>query len=253
MPASLIIEDLAPGVRALVLSNPARKNAIDPGFIDALDAALDDDAGVKVWLVRGEGSELFSGGFDLTVLGGAPEGAALPDERLAQVLDKLANHRLPSVALVLGKAIGGGCELAMACDFRVGSPRASFSFPPAKLGIVYARSGLRRARSRVGEQVARRMFLTGAVLDAEEARQVQLLDVLTQNAEAQALEWCVQLAGLAPLAVQGMKRGFSWLDGADADAVAHYERLRRDAFNSDDAREGREALLQRRAPRFTGG
>lgn len=252
MPASLLVEDVAPGVRALVLSNPARRNAIDPGFIEALSAALDDDAGVKVWLVRGEGTGVFSGGFDLTQLDAVDEGQPLPDERLGQVLQKLARHRLPSVALVLGKAIGGGCELAVSCDFRVGNARASFSFPPARLGIVYARAGLQRLRARVGEQVARRMFLAGLPLDAEEARAVQLLDVLADDAEERALALCQQLAASAPLAVQGMKFGFSLLDGASDEALADYELLRRQAFNSRDAREGREAMLQRRSPTFTG-
>lgn len=252
MPATLSVSDVADGVRALTLSHPERKNALDLGFLDALEAALRDDAGVRCWLVRAAGEGIFSAGYDLTALNGFPDGTPLPDERIGAVLDLLTTHRLPSVALVTGPAIGAGCELAAACDFRVGNAAARFAMPPAKLGVVYALHGLERLVSRVGEQAARRMFLTGRSVDAATAEQLGLLDVLTEDAEAQALALCAELAGNAPLAVQGMKRGLALLRGATGDERAAYERLRRQSFNSADAREGKEALLARRAPRFTG-
>src|SRR6185503_2138688 len=95
--------------------------------------------------------DVFSAGYDLTALNGFPEGTPLPDERLGVVLDRLMHHPAPSVALVSGIAVGAGCELAAACDFRVGNSAARFSMPPAKLGVVYALKGLRRLSSRVGE------------------------------------------------------------------------------------------------------
>ncbi len=252
MPASLEVTDLAQGVRALTIANPTRKNAIDPGLLDALARALADDAGVRAWLVRAQGERIFCSGYDLHALNGFPEGTPLPDERLGEVLDLLTHHPAPSVALVTGPAVGAGCELAAACDFRVGDAFARFVMPPAKLGVVYALKGLARLRSRVGEQAARRMFLLGLPVEAAEARQLGLLDVLADDAPAEALALCQELALNAPLAVRGLKLGLGLLDGASGEQRAAYEGLRRASFNSADAREGRDALLGRRAPRFEG-
>ncbi len=252
MPAQLQVSDIAEGVRALTLSHPERKNALDQGFLDALEAALSKGQGVRAWLLRSVGPGPFSAGYDLNALNGFPEGSPLPDERLGQVFDLISQHAAPSVALVTGLAVGAGCELAAACDFRVGDAGAKFAMPPAKLGVVYALKGLARISSRVGEQAARRMFLTGRAVDAESALRLGLLDVLAVDAEAQAMALCTELAGNAPLAVQGMKRGFRLMRGAPDSEVAEYERLRRESFNSEDAREGKEALMTKRVPTFKG-
>ncbi len=252
MPATLQVTEVADGVRALTLSHPERKNALDPGFLDALEAALANGAGVRAWLLRATGPGPFSAGYDLNALTGFPEGSPLPDERLGEVFDLLSVHPAPSVALVTGLAVGAGCELAASCDFRVGDAGAKFAMPPAKLGVVYALKGLARLTSRVGEQAARRMFLTGRTVDAEGALRLGLLDVLAVDAEAQAIALCSELAANAPLAVQGMKRGFRLMHGGAEPELVAYERLRRESFNSEDAREGKDALLGRRVPVFRG-
>lgn len=252
MPATLHVADQSEGVRVITLSHPERKNALDAGFFDALEAAMADGAGVRAWLVRAAGEGVFSAGYDLTALNGFPEGTPLPDERLGAVLDLISAHPAPSVALVTGPAIGAGCELAAACDFRVGNANARFVMPPAKVGVVYARKGLQRLVSRVGEQAARRMFLLGRPVDAPEALRIGLLDELAEDAELRAIAMCQELATLAPMAVQGMKKGLSLLRGASEAALAEYERVRRASFNSDDAKEGKTALLEKRAPKFVG-
>ena len=252
MPALLQVSDVADGVRALTLSHPERKNALDPGFLDALELALANGAGVRAWLLRSTGPGPFSAGYDLNALNGFPEGRALPDERLGQVFDLLSLHPAPSVALVTGLAVGAGCELAAACDFRVGDAGAKFAMPPAKLGVVYALKGLKRLSSRVGEQAARRMFLTGRAVDAQSALRLGLLDVLAVDAEKEALALCAELAANAPMAVQGMKLGFRLMHGAAEPELVEYERLRRVSFNSEDAREGKDALMSKRAPIFRG-
>lgn len=254
MAGSLFVEALQHGVRALTLSNPEKRNAIDANILDALEATLRDSAGVTAWLVRSDSEAVFSAGYDLTALSGFPEGTPLPDERLGAVLDQLSAHPAPSVALVRGAAVGAGCELAVACDFRIGIAHTRFTMPPAKLGVVYALKGMARLRSRIGPQLARRMFLLGQPVEADEALRAGLLDVIVPEAVAgaEAGQWCEQLATqLAPLAVRGMKRGLALLD-AGVTSDARYEVLRRASFNSDDAREGRDALLERRAPKFSG-
>lgn len=253
MAASLDVRDLSGGVRQLTFSNPGRKNALDPGVLEVLDQALRDGGRVKAWLLRGEGG-VFSSGYDLMALDGFPEGTRLPDERLEEVFDALSAHPAPSVALVDGPAVGAGCELSVACDFRVGGPSAFFQLPPAKLGVVYALPGLARVRERIGPVAARTLFLTARRVEAPEALRLGLLDQLAEDPEAAALSLCESLAASAPLAMRGLKQGLSMLErgGGTAEERAAYEGLRRQSFNSDDVKEGRAALLERRAPRFTG-
>lgn len=255
MPAKLLVSDAAPGVRALRLSHPERKGALDDGALEALDRALDDVAGVRVFLVRGEPGA-FSAGYDLSSLGVPDREAPLPDARLVQVLSRLERHPIPSVALLEGPAYGAGCELACACDFRVGDPRALFCMPPSRLGVVYSASGLARVARLVGLQRARTLFLTARKVPAAEAQAFGLLDVLAQPgaAEAEALALCGTLAGMAPLALAGHKRGLSLLEHPvpDAAEAQAHEALRRLAFQSDDAAEGVAAFLQKRPPVFRG-
>lgn len=257
MAATLLTKDLPGGVRELTVSNPARKNALDDALLEALDAALAVSDGVRAWLVRGAGQGIFSAGYDLTSLISSQPDAQLPDERLGEVLDRLSRHPAPSVALVTGPAIGAGCELAVACDFRVGDPHAVFSMPPAKLGVVYALKGLKRFVARVGVGRTRYLFLTGRRVSADEALRCGLLDFLAadaQAAEEEARALCEELAANAPQAIRGLKRGLALLEegGGSAEERAEYEVLRRQSFNSRDAKEGRDAVLARRPPRFTG-
>ncbi len=253
MPAAFTIADLGDGVRALSLSNPARKNALDDVALAQLRSALETKDAVRCWLVRGEGAGAFSAGYDLSSLTGVGDGP-LPDEEIGDVFDLLQQHPAPSVALVTGPAFGAGCELACACDFRVGDSAAVFCLPPAKIGVVYAVRGIRRVAALTGIGRAKWMLLTGARIEATRAQAFELLDELTADAETSAISLCRELAAAAPLAISGMKQTFSALSrgGPTAEEGQALEGLRRAAFNSDDAREGREAFLARRAPKFSG-
>jgi enoyl-CoA hydratase/carnithine racemase len=254
-------EDREGGVRALVLCNPSKRNALDPGLlgqlIDALSRPRADGQRVRALLLRGaaEGAA-FCSGYDLAALGPAPEDGPLPDDLLQRAFLALESVDAPSVALVDGAAFGAGCELACACDFRVGTDRAVFSMPPARLGVVYAPEGLQRVMALVGPSRAKRMFLAGERLAAKEALEAGLLDEWHPDAgaEARAEALCAELAAGAPLAIAGMKRAFRALaaPALSAEERAELHTLRRAAFRSDDAREGRAAFLEKRPPRFRG-
>ena len=255
MAAALLVRDAPGGVRVLEVSNPQRRNALDDGLFEQLSAALADAAGVRAFLVRGAGDDAFSAGYDVTGLAPPAPSDRLPDERLGEVLDALSRHPAPSVALVTGPAYGAGCELACACDFRVGDARAAFCMPPARLGVVYSLAGLGRVAARAGEGTARYLFLTARRVGADEALRRGLLDVLAApgQAEAEALALCAEVAALAPRALAGMKQGFELLRrGATASDEARYLTLRREAFTSADAREGLAAFREKRPPAFRG-
>lgn len=254
MPGALRIDDRPDGVRVVTLSNPGRKNAIDSTMLAQLDAAIGASAGVRAWLLQGEGEGVFSAGWDLNDLSTYEAGEQLPDDRLGDVFDRLMHHPAPSLAVIDGPAFGAACELAMACDFRLGGAGAVLSMPPARLGVVYALRGLERFRSKLGDATTRLLFLTGRRVSADEALRRGLLDELPSNPRAVALTWCSELASMAPLAIAGLKRGLTLLaqgGGTDTERE-HYEGLRRASFNSADAAEGRLAILEKRSPRFQG-
>ncbi|HZN94434.1 MAG TPA: enoyl-CoA hydratase/isomerase family protein [Myxococcales bacterium] len=254
-------EDRPNGVRALVISNPKKRNALDPELLDQLIAALRrpraDGEKVRALFVRGAGKSAFCSGYDIAALGDniSTEGP-LPDQQLQRAMEALEAHDAPSVAYVNGPAFGAGCELACACDFRVGDAHAVFSMPPARLGIIYPPEGLQRVLALVGPSRAKRMFLLAQKLEAEEALRAGLLDELRPEDEAEeaANELCRELAAGAPLALAGMKRTFNWLAAPirTVEEREMLERLRRAAFRSADAREGRSAFREKRAPRFKG-
>jgi enoyl-CoA hydratase/carnithine racemase len=254
------IEDRPDGVRALTIANPRKRNALDPGLLDDLMAALrkprGDGARVRALLLRGDGNDAFCSGYDLAALDTISAAGPLPDEQLQRVLEALEAHDAPSVAYVNGPAFGAGCELACACDLRVGDERAVFSMPPAKLGFVYAPEGLSRVAGLVGPSRAKRMFFLAERLTARIALDAGLLDELHSEAGAAAAvdALCAGLASGAPLAIAGMKRGFRWLGSPlrTAEERAELERLRRASYRSADAREGRAAFMEKRPPRFTG-
>ncbi len=250
----LKVDDRPGGIRVLTLSNPGKKNALDASLLEALREALAPKH-LRALLVTGEG-KTFCSGYDLEQLPVPQAHQPLPDALLGEVLSLLERHPAPSVALVTGPAFGAGCELAATCDFRVGSDAALFCMPPARLGIVYAPDGLWRLARLVGLAKAKLMFLTGRRVDAKLASGWGLLDELHPHADAEqrALSLCEELAGNAPLAVRGMKRGFELLAAAQLERGAReeLERLRREAFGSDDAKEGRAAFLEKRAPAFKG-
>jgi enoyl-CoA hydratase/carnithine racemase len=238
----LRVDDLGGGVRRLSLSEPARRNALDAPTLDALEAALADAAGVRCWLVRGEGGH-FCSGWNLGALGELDPSAPLPDLRIGAVFDALQRCDAPTLAFVEGSAFGAGLELCCACDFRITAPAAVFCIPPAKLGIVYAPKGIARVSAVIGPGRARAMFLSARKVTAAEALGWGLADEVGD--EGRALAFARELALTAPLAVAGMKRIFRG-------ELVGIDELRRASFHSEDAREGLVAMLEKRPPKFTG-
>ena len=237
----------------LTLDRPQRRNALTPALLDALAAALAPDASVQALLVEAAGPS-FCAGYDLGQLGADAEAARFPDARIQEALALLEAHPAPSVAVVQGPAFGAGCELACACDFRLGTPEASLCMPPVRLGVVYAPDGVWRVARLAGLQRARELVLTARELGAEEARAWGLLDRVHPDAAGQARALAAELAAGAPLAMAGLRRTFQLLGRAplDASARAELEDLRRRAFASADAREARAALREKRPPRWKG-
>jgi len=241
------------GVRVLTLERPQRRNALTPFLLDALAEALAPDPSVRALLLEARGPA-FCAGYDLAQLGEDAAAARSPDARIQEVLAMLEAHPAPSVAVVHGAAFGAGCELACACDFRVGTPDTVLCMPPVRLGVVYAPDGVWRVARLAGVQRARWMFLTGSEVGAAEALAWGLLDVVTDDAQARAHALAATLASGAPLAMAGLRRtlraiGRAPIDPAEREEI---EALRAEAFASEDAVEARTAMREKRPPRWKG-
>jgi enoyl-CoA hydratase/carnithine racemase len=248
-------------VAVLTLSNPSKRNALDPALCRILAAELGrlGERGARAIVLTGvaEG-KAFCAGFDLEALPGAGDAPTAADDVFELLLEAVSACPVPLVGALNGAAMGGGCELAAACDLRVAHPAVKLGLPPARLGIVYAPRGLARLAAICGESRARQLFLTACTIEAPEALTWGLVDYIVpaEQVRSRALGLAQEMAELAPLAVQGMRQSFeallrrrASLEGADA---ARISALREAAWRSQDASEGRRAALERRKPGFTG-
>jgi enoyl-CoA hydratase len=173
-------------IRWVGLSRPDKRNAIDLAMAEAFAVALDDARRQPcVLIVHSVTPGMFAAGADIAELRDRDADAAMLAIN-AGLFDKLEAHRWPTIAVVDGPALGGGCELALACDFRVGSDNALFAQPELGLGIMAGAGGNLRLAQAVGQQTARRMLYAGARLKAADAFVAGLLDDLTDDSEAAA-------------------------------------------------------------------
>jgi len=261
MPGQLLIDAPRDGVLRLTISNPTKRNALDHAILDALTAALTTlDDGVRCVVLTGADG-MFSSGYDI---GDIPadvfpqEAEKLVAHPFTAALDALDALDVPTVAALPGHTIGGGLELALCCDLRVAASKIRLGMPPAKLGLVYSHTGLRRFLDAIGAPRTRQLFLVGRNVDAPTALGWGLVNdvVEAERLEEVALDWAAELAGNAPLSVRGNKRVLRELlaaEGALDPAVeAELIALREACFSTADMREGVVAFAEKRAPRWTG-
>jgi enoyl-CoA hydratase/carnithine racemase len=263
----LLVDDPVDGVVRLTISNPAKRNALDHPILDAISATLAElalpDSGARCVLVTGAHG-MFSAGYDIGDIGEIPpEDFEARAERLVahpftQAIDALAAFPYPTLAVLSGHTIGGGLELALSCDLRAAHEDVRLGMPPAKLGLVYSHTGLRRFIDAIGAARTRELFLLGAQIDAATALGWGLVNRVTPVAELDrvALELAGELAGNAPLAQAGNKRVIAALLRAEGelpdDVEAELVELRHASFASQDLREGMQAFAERRPARWRG-
>jgi enoyl-CoA hydratase/carnithine racemase len=260
----LLIDEPAAGVARLTISNPAKRNALDHPILDAITATLGELSASKsqtrcVMVTGAHG--MFSAGYDI---GEIPEqefeerAERLVAHPFAEAIDALAAFPYPTLAVLPGHTIGGGLELALACDLRAAGAQIKLGMPPAKLGLVYSHTGLRRFIDAIGAPRTRELFLLGRYVDAATALSWGLVNrvVAAEELEATALELAQELAGNAPLSQKGNKRVIAALLSAESQLEGQLEaelvELRHASFASKDMREGMRAFSEKRSPRWRG-
>jgi enoyl-CoA hydratase/carnithine racemase len=259
MPGELLQDEPAPGVLRLTISNPAKRNALDHAILDGIARVLGEADARCVVLTGAEG--MFSSGYDI---GDIPddvftvEAEKLVAHPFTTAIDALDGFDRPVVAACGGHTIGGGLELALACDFRVAADGIKLGMPPAKLGLVYSHTGLRRFIDAIGVPRTRQLFLLGQNIDADEALRWGLVHRVAASDWVQeaALEWAIELAANAPLSVTGNKRVIRELLAAkwrlDAETEAELIALRKACFQSEDFKEGVRAFGEKRQAQWKG-
>ena len=250
------------GVRVLTIDRPKALNALSPAVIAELGhAVVDVEAAVRAGEVRalvltGAGERAFVAGADIAAMADMTEGAAYEFSRSGHaVADALASLPIPVIAAVGGFALGGGCELALACDFIYASDNAKFGQPEVGLGVIPGFGGLGRMTRRVGLARALELCLTGDTIGADEALRIGLCNRVLPRAELleAALASAKKIAAKGPLAVAAVKRVLH--AGADL-TLAQANTLEVEAFAglfaTADQKEGMAAFLGKRPPKFTG-
>jgi enoyl-CoA hydratase/carnithine racemase len=255
----LLTDTPAEGVLRLTISNPGKRNALDHAILDGIAHAV-RDADARCIVLTGEHG-MFSSGYDI---------GDIPDDVFAQEAEKLVAHPftsaldaldqtdLPTIAALPGHTIGGGLELALACDLRIAADGIKLGMPPAKLGLVYSHTGLRRFIDIIGVARTRELFLLGRNIEARRALDWGLVNevVIGSDIEETALDWASELAANAPLSVQGNKRVIRELLRAEAELDPDVEReliaLREACFASEDMKEGVRAFGEKRPARWQG-
>jgi enoyl-CoA hydratase/3-hydroxyacyl-CoA dehydrogenase len=231
-------------------------NSISPAVVQALQTtweAVSSSGRIRALVFASANPMLFCAGADIKAFTtmGAAGGRALVDQ-MHGLLRVMETSRVITIAAVNALAFGGGCELAMACDFRIAAESAMFGQPEVNLGIIPGFGGTQRLPRLVGEARALELILTGDPVGADEAYEIGLVTRVVPDHELldTALAWAKKLAGQAPLAVEQIKRVSA---AADLDAGIHAEKQGfATVFGSQDAREGISAFLQKRSPRFEG-
>jgi enoyl-CoA hydratase/carnithine racemase len=260
----LLVDEPTSGVVRLTISNPEKRNALDHPILDAITATLtaltNAEDGARCVAITGAHG-MFSAGYDI---------GEIPSEEFEQRAERLVAHPFteaiealeaypyPTLAALSGHTIGGGLELALACDLRVAKDDIKLGMPPAKLGLVYSHTGMRRFIDTVGVARTRELFLLGRYIDAPTALTWGLINraVAAEDLDDVALELTGELADNAPLAQVGNKRVIAALlhaEGRLGDAVEQeLIELRSASFASADMREGMRAFAEKRQPRWRG-
>jgi enoyl-CoA hydratase/carnithine racemase len=245
-------------VARLTFARPHKKNAITHGMwaaIPGLVAEVERDPGVKVLLLAGAGED-FSAGADISEFGelrSSAEGAASYDKVVDGAVRALSGLRKPTVAMIRGNCIGGGCQISVACDFRFAAAGARFGITPAKLGIVYDFPSTKQLVSLVGPAHARYFLLSGQLIDSARAREIGLVnDVFAADElEESTMDFVRTLCARSQSSIRGMNRIIEKILAGQENADSEVDEIRFGALHDEDYAEGVAAFLNRRPPNFT--
>ena len=253
----LLLDQPAERVTRIRISNPAKRGALDHEILDTLAETV-KQLDSRCLVITGD-DKMFSAGYDI---------GNLDEQQFAERSEKLVAHpfhaalevieayEFPVIASLNGHAIGGGLELALTADIRIAARGIKLGMPPAKLGLIYSHTGLKKFLDIIGVAHTNEIFFTGRNIDAERAAEIGLVNhVVEPDALDEVVgELAAEIAANAPVSLRGNKRVIRALRGAEFEMPADLERelieLRESCFYTEDFREGVRAFAEKRAPRW---
>jgi enoyl-CoA hydratase/carnithine racemase len=256
----LVVDEPGGGVVRLKISNPEKRGALDHEILDAITEVIgEQDA--RCLVITGEG-QVFSAGYDIGNFNDESAFSEAAEKLVAHpftdAIDALAAYRFPVIAAINGHAIGGGLELAVTCDIRIAARGVKMGMPPAKIGLVYGHTGLRRFMEVCGLANTNELFFTGRNVDADRAYDMGLVNQVVDAAELDdtVLSLAKEIAANSPLSLEGNKRILRTLREMPGqlpdDVEAELVELRESCFHTEDFREGIKAFGEKRQPDWEG-
>ena len=251
----LLLDEPAAHVTRLRISNPAKRGALDHEILDTLAETV-GRLDARCLIITGD-QKMFSAGYDIGNLD--EQNFAERSEKLVahpfhDALEALEAYEYPVVAALNGHAIGGGLELALTADIRIAQHGIKLGMPPAKLGLIYSHTGLKKFIDVIGVAHTNELFFTGRNIDADRAAAIGLVNHVVDDAEAAALELATEIGSNAPISLKGNKRIIGTLRDAPRQLPEDLERelveLRESCFYTEDFREGVRAFGEKRPPEW---
>ena len=254
---SEILCSIVNGIATVTLNRPEKRNALNSIVLNGLTETfhqLEMNAAVRVVVIRGEG-KAFCSGLDLRELSARQQGNADPESGVIKVFQQIERSRHPTIAMVQGDALAGGCELALHCDLRVASEAARFGMPLARLGLVLPFVLSQKLIEIVGPAFTKQILFTGHPIDATRAYEIGMIHQLVAAGELEnaTMTLAQTIADNAPLSLAGMKQVIHRALSLRETIQNHdlHELVSR-ARKSMDAKEGVLAMLEKRKPAFRG-
>jgi len=256
--SELLLVERQGHICTLTMNRPEKRNSVNPELLDMLSdtlARLEREGGVRVAVLRGAGEEAFSSGFDIGRINERVAGGER--SRVHGAAEAIVRAPFPVIAMIHGFCVGGGLELAVACDLRFASQDARLGITPAKLGLVYRPEGLLRFINILGVAYTKELFFTGRIIPASRALEMGLVNHVLPNEELAPFTYAFaeEVAQNAPLSVGGMKQvinhALNFQRLGEEDRAAVRELILR-AAQSRDLQEGQRAFLEKRKPNFQG-
>ena len=255
---STILTDLAQGIFTITINRPDKLNALNAAVFTDIDTAITEvqnNSAVKSIIITGAGQKAFVAGADITEFGGLDKAAAIAlAQRGQDIFLKIEQSKKPVIAAVNGFALGGGCELAMACHFRIASENAKFGQPEVNLGLIPGYGGTQRLTQLIGKGRAIELLISGNMIDATTALQYGLVNYVVPVDEliVKAKTILQVINTKAPIAIakciEAANAVFNEsINGFEAEIIAFG-----DCFDTTDMKEGTAAFLEKRKPSFIG-